>query len=231
MTPTLAATLLLALRWFVLLRLQPHWALAVGRLWWPISAGLAGALAVAAQPGAVAGIDVGGLARAAGAEVLLGAAQGVLISLPAYALLGASTASGAVLRASGAPFVRLCVAAALAAALVSQMHHPVLVVLRDQADILPPGRAAAWLPQFGSLAATATVQLDAMLVLALTLATPVLLSTLVLRLSIAAVGAGPSGARPVAEIAGPAVGTLGALLAFAASWAVYPAAWAHAAIP
>ncbi len=231
MTPAVGATVLLALRWFVLLLLQPHWGLTLGRVWWAVAATLAGSLAVAAAPSPVSMTGWNAWVGAAAVEVLLGAVQGALLSLPAYALLGATAASAAVLRASGGPFVRMSVAAALVVGLTLQMHHRALVVLRDQAEMLPPGRIATWLPELGGLAAAAAIQLDAMLILALTLATPVLLSMVVLRASIAVVGSGPAGAGATAELLGPAVGTLGALLAFAASWAVYPAAWAGAAIP
>jgi flagellar biosynthesis protein FliR len=228
--PGIATTILLTIRWFLVLRLQPHWSLAVGRAWWPLAAGLAFAMAsLGASAGATASLEAG-WAVAIAAEVLLGAAIGVLISLPAYALLGGAAASASALRTVPGPFVRLCVSGALVAALALGMHHVGLTVVRDQSLAWPPGDPSQWVLGAQLLPVLVT-QLDAMLLLALTLATPVLLTTCVLRAAVAVVGTGPGPAASLAAAVGPTAAALGAVLAFAASWAVYPVGWARAVFP
>jgi|GEM_PF-2315516 len=225
-----AAAVLLTVRWFVALRVQPHWSYALGRLWWPVSLALAAGVAVASGADPVALGSVSAWAVALAAEVLLGAGLGVVASLPAYALLGGATASAAALPTTPQPLVRMSVSAALVVALALRLHHPALIVLRDQALVLPPGQVEAWLPSMATLPAVLAVHLDGMVMLALTLATPVLLTVVVVRACGAALGSGPSVARPLATTLGPAVATLAALLAFVASWSVYPIGWARAAV-
>lgn len=228
--PHLVGAGLLALRWFMALRLQPHWATVVGSLWWPAAAAVA--VGVAASTGGPPVVLESGeaWAVAVGAEVFLGLGIGVLASLPAYALLGGASASAAALRTAPAPLVRMSVSGALVAALCLRLHHPALVVLRDQAQLLPPARPELWLPSVAELPSRLALHLDGMLMLALTLATPVLLSTVILQAAAAVVGSGPSVSRPISTTAAPALATLGALLAFATSWAVYPSGWARSAV-
>ena len=112
---SLAATALLAVRWFVLLRVQPQWALLLGRAWWLVSAGGALVLAAATGSGGTATSDelLGRLL----AEALLGGAIGVIVSLPAFALLGAGAGSGVALGVSARPFAWLVAASSTAMAL------------------------------------------------------------------------------------------------------------------
>ena len=226
----LVGAALLALRWFVALRLQPHWAVAVGPLWWPAAAALAMGVAASVDASPVVLASSQSWVVAIGTEVLLGAGLGVLASLPAYALLGGATASATGLGTSPTPLVRMSVSGALVAALALRLHHPALVVLRDQATLLPPARSELWLPSVAELPGVLALHLDGMLMLALTLATPVLLSVVILRAAGAVVGSGPAVSRPIAGTATPALATLGALMAFAASWAVYPSGWARSAV-
>lgn len=228
--PELAGALLLALRWFVALRLQPHWAVAVGPLWWPAAFAVAVGVAASMDAPPVLLDSGSSWAFAIGAEVLLGAGLGVFASLPAYALLGGATASAAALRTVPTPLVRMSVSGALLAALCLRLHHPALVVLRDQAQILPPARPDLWIPSLAGLPSVLAVHLDGMLMLALTLATPVLLTVVILQSAAAIVGAGPAVSRPVCGTVAPVLATLGALMAFAASWAVYPSGWARSAM-
>lgn len=228
LSPALGGALLLTIRWFVALRLQPHWSLALGRLWWPVAAGLAIGVAAATD---VPGAPLRGLqawALAVTLEIGLGAVLGILASLPAYALLGGASASASALRTVPMPLVRMSVSAALVAALSLRMHHPALVALHDQALGLPPGRLSNWIAP--DLLGTFAALLDGMLILALTLATPVLLTVVVVRSVCAVLGAGPAVSRPFSDAVGPALATAAALLAFAASWSVYPAGWARGAI-
>lgn len=167
---------------------------------------------------------------AIGTELLLGAGLGVLASLPAYALLGGATASAVALRTAPTPLVRMSVSGALVAALCLRLHHPALRVLRDQALLLPPAQAELWLPSLAKLPSVLAVHLDGMLMLALTLATPVLLTAVILQAVAAIVGSGPAVSRPISAAVAPALATLGALMAFAASWAVYPSGWARSAV-
>lgn len=229
LAPQLAAAVLLAVRWFVVLRLQPHWSHALGRLWWPVALGLAISVAAASDPLGVELASPSDWAVAVAGELLLGAGLGVVVSLPGYALLGGAAASAGALRTMPTPMVRMVVSAALVAALSLRLHHPALVVARDQADALPPGRPELWLPSIAELMHSLPAQLDSMLLLALTLATPVLLSVVVLRSAVALVGAGPAAAKPLSDAVGPALATAGALLALAVSWSVYPVGWARAA--
>jgi len=228
--PQLAGASLLALRWFVVLRLQPHWAVAVGPLWWPAAAGVAVGVAASVDAPPVVLESVSAWGVAIGTEVILGAGLGVLASLPAYALLGGAAASAAALRTVPTPLVRMSVSGALVAALILRLHHPALVVLRDQAALLPPARPELWLPSVADLPAVLALHLDGMLMLALTLATPVLLSVVILRAAGAVVGSGPAVSRPISGTVAPALATLAALVAFAASWAVYPSGWARSAV-
>ncbi|MEM6294965.1 MAG: hypothetical protein AAGA54_27080 [Myxococcota bacterium] len=225
----LTATALLAVRWFVLLRVQPQWGLLLGRAWWLVSAGVALVLAAATGPSLVAPTDT--LLGRIAAESLLGGTIGVLTSLPAYALLGAGAASGALLGVRGRPFAYLVAALASSAALALGLHHPALVVLRDLAAALPPGAPGQWLASHALTPAAVSTGLDGMLVLALSLATPVLLTRVMLQLAGAALSAGPAEARPLSDAVVPTLAALAAVLALAASWAAYPASWAQAAMP
>lgn len=228
--PELAGASLLALRWFVALRLQPHWAMAAGPLWWPAAFAVAVGVAASVDAPPVLLESGSSWAFAIGVEVLLGAGLGVLASLPAYALVGGAAASAAGLRTIPTPLVRMSVSGALVAALSLRLHHPALVVLRDQAILLPPARPELWLPSVAGLPSVLAVHLDGMLMLALTLATPVLLTVVVLQAAAAVVGSGPAVSRPISGSVAPALATLGALMAFAASWAVYPSGWARSAV-
>ncbi len=228
--PELAGASLLALRWFVALRLQPHWAVAVGPLWWPAAAAVAVGVAASVDASPVVLESAPSWILAIGSELLLGAGLGVLASLPAYALLGGAAASAVALNTVPSALVRMSVSGALVAALALRLHHPALVVLRDQGSLLPPGRLELWLPSMAELPSVFAVHLDGMVMLSLTLATPVLLTVVILRSAGAVVGSGPAISRPLAEIVAPAVATLGALMAFAASWAVYPSGWARSAV-
>jgi len=124
----------------------------------------------------------------------------------------------------------MSVSGALLAALCLRLHHPALVVLRDQAQLLPPARPELWLPSVAGIPGVLAVHLDGMLMLALTLATPVLLTVVILQAAAAIVGSGPAVSRPISATVAPALATLGALMAFAASWAVYPSGWARSAV-
>ncbi|MBV1858778.1 MAG: hypothetical protein KUG77_10230 [Nannocystaceae bacterium] len=221
---------LLALRWFVALRLQPHWAAAVGPLWWPAAAAVAVGVAASVDAPSVVLESAPSWALAIGTEALLGAGLGVLASLPAYALLGGATASAVALRTTPAPLVRMSVSGALVAALCLRLHHPALFVLRDQAQLLPPAQPELWLPAVADLPGVLALHLDGMLILALTLATPVLLTVVILQAAADVVGAGPTVSAPISGTVAPALATLGAVMAFAASWGVYPSGWARSAV-
>ena len=227
--PESAAVLLLAIRWFVVLRLQPHWSHALGRLWWPVALGVGVTVAFSSDPIGVELASTTDWAVAVVGEIMLGAGLGILVSLPGYALLGGASASAGALRTMPLPLVRMAVSAALVAALSLRLHHPALVVARDHAEALPPGRPELWLPSIAELLHTLPAQLDSMLLLALTLATPVLLTVVVLRSVVALVGSGPAAAKPMSDAVGPVLATAGALLALGASWSVYPVGWARSA--
>ncbi len=230
--PQLSAQALIAVRLFVVLRLQPQWGLLAGRGWWVISAALAlllaPAVAVAPLP---ASVSLGELAQLAILEAGVGLVLGTLVSLPGHALLGATTGAAGALRTAPRPFVAVAVALALVAGLGLGLHRIALTALVDHAHAYPPGRLEAWTSTATELLPRAIGALDGALVLALSLATPVLLTVVILRTGIALLGAGPPVAAPTTEVLSASVATLAALVALAASWAAYPHAWARAAIP
>ncbi len=226
---------LVALRLFAILRMQPLWSAALGVAWIPVAAGLS----------IVLGLVLVGDPRFVGPpldatlttwivlgvlEVLLGSVIGALVSLPGHALLGAAGTSAALLRTSPRPFVALTVAIALTAALASGLHHPLFEVLTDGLRVMPPGRPEVWLPDAQrELPAMLFVALDGLLVLGLCFAAPVLLTVATVRFGLGAIGLGPSSARAVVDGVDAWVAVALALVALGASWAVYPHAWARAA--
>ncbi len=216
----------LAVRLFALLRAQAPWRIALGDSWTWIAAGLAVALAAAWAPAAAPAVPWSAWLVAAGFEALLGAVVGALVSLPGEAALGAARVTGRTLGlARPRAWEALHLALATALALALDLHRPLLAGLRGVAERWAVGAPATWTWSLGAgavgqAAAEATV-------LALGLATPVLLTAAVVELALAAV----SRVQPVAAAAAavrPWLVAATALTALGAAWAAYPEAWSGA---
>lgn len=213
----------LALRLLAILHAQAIWREAAGGMWWAIAAALAAALAAAWNP--VGGQAVAWLPwlLAAGFEVLLGAVIGALVSLPGEAAVGAARRSGAAL-GLGRPraFTALQLALAGSLALALALHRPLLLALRSCVARWPVGDPTRWGLELDVSAVVAAGH-DASL-LALGLATPVLLTTAVVELALA--GAATSGSFVALTGAlRPWLVAAAALVALGAAWAIHPDAW------
>lgn len=218
----------LALRLFMLLRAQALWRGAIGGAWDLVAAGLAVVLAAAWRPGAEGSVAWGAWLFGACFEAALGAVLGVLVSLPGEAARGAARCSGLALglaRPRAWEALHLALAGALGLAL--ELHRPLLAGLHAVATRWPVGAPASWSftlePEVLSTAAGEAS------VLALGLATPVLLTAAVVEVGLAAA----SRVQPVAAAAQalrPWLVAAAALAALGAAWAAYPEAWL-AALP
>lgn len=223
---TLAAWAWLALRLFALLRAQAIWREAAGGAWWAIAGALAIVLAAAWGPAGAAAVPWHAWLVGACFEVLLGAVIGALVSLPGEAALGAARQSAVSLglgRARAFAALQLALAGSLALGLA--LHRPPLTALRSVATRWPVGDPATWQADVDVAAVIAAAH-DATL-LALGLATPVLLTVAIVELALAL--AAPRG--PLASLAGavrPWLVASAALVALSAAWATHPEAWSRA---
>ncbi|PCC69991.1 Flagellar biosynthesis protein FliR [Nannocystis exedens] len=222
----LAAWAWLALRLFALLLSQSLWRAATGGMWWAIAGSLSMVLAAAWAPLRIAPVAWSSWLLAAGFELLLGAVLGALVSLPGEAALGAARRSGVALGLGRArAFAALQVALVGALALAAGLHRPLLTGLRACATRWPVGEPGEWRLPLDVAAVSATAH-DAT-VLALGLATPVLLTAAVVELALAcAARSGPVAA--LAAASRPWLVAVAALTALAAAWAVHPEAWLEA---
>lgn len=222
----LAAWAWLAVRLFALLRAQALWRGAVGGAWEVVAAGLAMALAAAWSGDGGEPVTWGAWLFGAGFEASLGAVLGALVSLPGEAALGAARCSGRALglaRPRAWEALHLALAGALGLAL--DLHRPLLAGLHAAASRWPVGEPARWSFALGPERLVAAAG-DAS-VLALGLATPVLLTAAVVELVLAAA----SRVRPVAAMAQalrPWLIAAAALAALGAAWTAYPEAWLRA---
>ncbi len=216
-----------AVRLFGLLRAQVLWRAALGPAWEAIAAVLAVCLAAVLLVPAAAPVTPGAWTVVAVCEFLLGSALGGLLSLPGAALLGAASHGAGLLQA---PRVRglplLLAAACLAGGLAAGVHRPLLVALRQLQTLWPVGAPARWLPAPADAPSWLAASAHAALTVALTFATPVLLTaaTVDLSLRLGARGA----AAPALEVLRPWLICAAALVALGAAWAAYPEAWLRA---
>jgi len=214
-----SALVLVAVRMFAILLVQPHWRAAVGLAWPAVAAALALACAlpiatvVEAPPLALSLVL---------AELVLGAVLGLFVGLAGLALVGAAATGVVVLRVPAGPWIALALAFVLATALELGLHRPGLLALADVADALPPGRPLAW-TNLGSGQVIAAAH--AMLLFAFTLATPILLGVVAVELALAVAARGPGGASAFAQALAPAGRLAAVLVALGASWAIHPSAW------
>jgi type III secretory pathway component EscT len=217
-----------ALRIFGLLRAQTLWRDAVGPLWEGIAAALAICSALVLLPTASAeAVPLTRWLLIGACELLLGSVIGVLLSLPGAALLGAAGQSAAGLqlpRNRGLPL--MLTVACLAGGLLAGVHRPLLLALRELLGAWPVGAPARWLPGLPALASWILGAGQACLVLALSFATPVLLSAATLDLGLRLASRGV--AAPLLEVLRPWVVVVAALVALGAAWAAYPEAWLRA---
>jgi flagellar biosynthesis protein FliR len=222
---SLGVVLWAALRLFGLLRVQVLWREAVGPAWEAVAAGLAVCVALVVTP-ATADVAVATPAwwLVAGCEFLFGSVTGMLLSLPGQALLGAG-GQGELLVLHGARgrLAALFAVACVAGGLAADLHRPLLVSLQRHLSVWPVGEPARWMSGLDAFATQAIAGGHAYLVLAFTLATPVLLAyaviDLTLRWTVRGVATTPGDALR------PWLATAAALVALGASWAAYPDAW------
>lgn len=223
---------LAAARLWAILWVQVLWRTAVPA-WGLVGAGLAGLVATLVErPGTELPISLGHLVAAVGLELLLGFAIGLVATLPGYALVGAMSASAVVLRAPPRLLVGLGVAVALATALGIGLHRPLVSALLETFTIFHLGDAPAWVHRTAvSGLASLLRAAHAALVLALALATPVLLTAAIAELMTGLVSRGPGPAHAAVSPLRPWLRVAGGLVALGASWGAYGHVWAEAVVP
>ncbi len=217
-----------AARVFAAIGVHVLWRATLGAWWWVVAAGLALAMAPTLV-GAVPSTLEHGLAVSVVLELVLGAVLGLVASLPGYAVLGAAMASAAVLRTAPRPLLALYACLVLAIAMHLDLHQPVLLALRGSFDLFPAADVDGW----ATLAMTRGVDVlvrvgHTSLVLALALATPVLLTSVVVDLATGLVAQAPAPIPQLAPVLRAAARGAAALVALGASWAAYAPAWARA---
>jgi flagellar biosynthesis protein FliR len=216
-----------ALRLFGLLRAQALWRAAVGPSWEIVAAALAGCVAFAVVPATTdVTVTMSTWLLVAVCEFLLGSVVGVLLSLPGQALLAAAGQGAATMNVPRGGLVVVFAVASLVGGLTVDLHHPLLFGLQQQLTQWPVGEPARWGHALVGLDARVIAAAHGYLVLALALATPVLLSVavvdLTLRLTVRGV-ASTSG-----DVLRPWLATTAALVALGGAWAAYPEAWQRA---
>lgn len=236
--------LLASARLWACLRAQASWRHALGPRWEWISALLALALAaLALVSGSLDGTnaelsrDWTQLGLAIAFELLLGATVGALVSLPGHALVGAARTSDTLLRerphdpsnpAAPASMSSLLVCASLAAGLSLGLHRPLLAALLGSFEALPLGDPHSWLPPATQLLAHLPEAAAHASVLALALATPVLLTRALACLALACLARGGAGLEGLNEVLAPGLRLALAMITLGAAWSSYPQAFARA---
>ncbi len=216
-----------ALRLFGLLRAQVIFRAAVGPVWEGVAAIVAVLLAVVLLTGAGEPVTLTRWLTIAVCEFLLGSLLGAVLSLPGAALLGATGQSTVTLHASRSSALPLLLAVAcVSGGLVAGIHRPLLLALRAWFVVWPVGMPARWLPALPELLPWTITAAHNGLVLALTLATPVLLTSATLDLGLRLASRGL--AVPVSEALRPWLCSAAAMISLGAAWAVYPTAWLRA---
>lgn len=239
----LAAWLLASARLWALLRVQASWRRAVGPIWEAVAAALALALAALFLLSGAEGIGVLELELAPAAllsalifELLLGSVLGLALALPGWALVGAARASelglglrfdeaGELGEAEGS-LARCLVCASLAAGLALGLHAPLLAGVFGLLERFQLAAAASWLPSVEQAPLwLAGLSFEA-LVLALALATPVLLLELLTAFALAAFARGGTRRELVAAVV-PGLRLALSLIVLGAAWSAYPEAFAR----
>jgi hypothetical protein len=231
---TLVAVALASARVWALLRVQASWRRAIGPSWGWIAAALAvlvaGLALVRGQLAAPVVSDVYVLGVALGFELLLGSVIGLAASLPGWALIGAAAQSeralGVHADAAGS-FGALLVTASLAAGLSLGLHAPLVAGLLGLFDRFVLATPSEWAPTLTLLPAWLIEQVAGISVLALALATPVLLTRALVQLCVVSLGRGMSGSADLMAALAPGLRLATALVALGAAWSVYPEAFAR----
>lgn len=229
----------MAIRLWGLLRVQIVWRTMYGASWQVIAGFFAILIAVFWFSGEyVNGYDEQVLGESglwrnwlviAGFEFLLGSSLGMLLSLPGYAAIGAATQSGQVFglhSSSSRAFVWVHLAMVLIATYGLGIHHLILVSLRDSMARWPVGEPQAWAELiYQNSWAEISSHAHSFGVLALTLVTPVLLTTAVFDLSLRLVGRHSSLIESLLASLRPWLCFALALIALGAAWSAYPETW------
>jgi flagellar biosynthesis protein FliR len=221
-----------AARIWAVLRAQALWRVAIGPLWWLVALVPSLALAPLAAGPAPAYVGFSSFAGLLVVELLLGTSIGLVATLPGYALLGVGETAGTLLgaRAVGSRGVAwFCVVFVLAISLMLGLHRPLLGSILATFDTWPVGDPVAWSWVVrDELADTIVAAAHGMTVLALALATPVLLAIVVVDVAVRLFGRGPAPAGPAADSLVPWLRVALALVALGASWSAYTGAWTRA---
>jgi hypothetical protein len=222
-------------RLWACLRVQASWRWAIGASWEWIAAAFAIAVAVLAWAGGRLGADVvmdgSAIGLALVFELLLGSVIGLLISLPGWALVGAAQESeqGLAWQGESGSFARLLVVASLAAGLALGLHAPLCASLLGLFDSFVLGRPSAWLPA-SSVSALSSYVIDravAFTLLGLALATPVLLTRMIISLCLASLGRERFETQDWFDVLIPGLRLGAGLVALGAAWSAYPEAFAR----
>jgi hypothetical protein len=227
------SVLLASVRIWACLRVQASWRWAIGVSWEWIAAAFAIAVAVLAWAGGRLGADVAMDGPAIGLalvfELLLGTVIGLLISLPGWALVGAAQESEQALAWQGesGSFARLLVVASLAAGLALGLHAPLCAGLLGLFDSFALGRPSAWLPGTSALSSYVIDRATAFTLLGLALATPVLLTRMLVWLCLASLGRERLETQDWFDVLIPGLRLGAGLVALGAAWSAYPEAFAR----
>jgi len=230
-----AAVLLASARIWALLRVQASWRAALGWRWDWIAAGVAVSVAgIALVRGQLGGFELDGVAplvAALGFELVLGSVIGLAVSLPGWALVGAAHESEANLEVrglSGAGSVAsLVVVATLAAGLSLGLHRPLLAGLLGSFDRFALASPRAWALAIEPGLPWLIDALVGVTALALALATPVLLTRVLVELGVASLARAGFEAASLTAAITPGLRLAAALVALGAAWSAYPEAFAR----
>lgn len=242
MVSAVAASVLLAsARLWACLRVQASWRWAIGPTWEWIAGAVAVSVTVLAWSGGRLHLGTGasglGVAMSGHAlilalafELILGTVLGLAASLPGWALLGAARESEQALGWQGesGSLARLLVIASLAGALALGLHAPLCAGLLGVFDRFALAHPSAWLPALVELPGYLVDRAVAITLLASALATPVLLTRLVVALALASLGRERADAAELLDVVGAAARLGAGLLALGAAWSAYGEAFARA---
>lgn len=233
MSVAVVSVLLASARLWACLRVQASWRWAVGIHWEWIAGALAVSLAVLAwaggRLGASVAVDGTVIVVALMFELLLGSVLGLAISLPGWALVGAAQESEQALAWQGesGSLARLLVVASLAAGLALGLHAPLCAGLLGLFDRFELAHPSAWVPALAELPSYLVDRSTAILLLGLALATPVLLTRMIVSLCLASLGRERHDTRELLDALAPGVRLGAGLVALGAAWSAYPEAFAR----
>lgn len=231
MNGVIAALLLASVRLWALLRVQPGWAVVLGRTWGWIAAGvavlLAGLASISGRLPMLGFADPAELGVALAFELMLGSVVGLAAALPGWALVGAAAESERALELRGpTTFVPLLVAASLAGALSLGLHRPLIAGMLGSFEQWALADPSTWVPgaELGTWLCRRIIEATA---LGLALATPVLLSRTVIELGVSSLARTGFEAANLTSVITPGLRLAAGLLALGAAWSAYPEAFAR----